>query len=181
MVQLAALDNVSNNPAVREAQSRILALPHTGMAATIDIGDVKDVHPHHKEPPGERLAKIALAQTYGRKVEFSGPVYVSAQPAGGAVRLTFSHAAGLTAKEGPPKTFQVAGSDHVFVDADAARAGNSVVVRSEKVTDPVAVRYAWANYPDGANLYNSDGLPTAPFRTGDWDALSAIAVGFSGK
>lgn len=181
VVQLAALDNVSNNPAVREAQAKILALPKTGMAVTIDIGDEKDVHPHNKEPLGERLTKIALAQTYGRKVEFSGPVYVGAKVEGGAMRVTFSHAAGLTGKDGALKTFEVAGSDRVFVEAEAVVEGRTVVVKSDAVAAPVAVRYAWASYPAGANLYNGDGLPAAPFRTDEWDALSSIAGGFTGK
>lgn len=181
VVQLAALDNVSNNPAVREAQAKILALPHTGMAVTIDIGDEKDVHPHNKEPLGERLATLALAETYGRKVEFSGPVYVAAKADGGAMQVTFSHAAGLMAKGGALHGFEVAGADQVFVAADAAVSGGGVVVRSAQVAAPVAVRYAWANYPAGANLYNGAGLPAAPFRSDDWDALGPIASGFTGK
>jgi sialate O-acetylesterase len=101
---------------------------------------------------------------------------------GSAIRLTFTHVGGgLVAKGGPLKWFQIAGADQKFVDADATIDGDSVVVRSAGVTAPVAVRYAWDNYPDGANLYNAAGLPAAPFRTDQWDALSKIALEFTGN
>jgi sialate O-acetylesterase len=99
----------------------------------------------------------------------------------GAVRVKFSHAAGLMAKGGALKRFQVAGADERFVDAEAKVEGETVVVSSPEVVRPVAVRYAWGDYPDGANLYNGAGLPAAPFRTDGWDALSPIAAGFTGK
>ena len=180
-VQLAALKNASNNPMVREAQAKILTLPNTGMAVTIDIGDPTNVHPKNKEPLGQRLADIALANTYGRKIEFSGPMYASMKVQGSAVRVTFTHAKGLVAKGGPLQWFQVAGADRKFVDADAKIVGDSVVVSSPQVSAPVAVRYAWDNYPSTANLYNAAGLPAAPFRTDDWDAMSSIATEFTGK
>jgi sialate O-acetylesterase len=182
VVQLAALKNVSNNPMVREAQSAILSLPNTAMAVTIDIGDPDNVHPKNKEPLGDRLTRIALANTYGRKIEYSGPVYESMKIEGGAIRLKFSHVDGaLVAKDGPLKWFQIAGADQNFVDADAIIDGDTVVVRSPQVSVPVAVRYAWDNYPEGCNLYNAAGLPAAPFRTDQWDALSKIAEDFTGK
>ena len=181
VVQLAALKNVSNNPMIREQQAAILSLPNTGMAVTIDIGDVDNVHPKNKEPLGERLNRIALANAYGKKIEFSGPVYTSMKVDGSAIRIKFSHAEGLTAKGGPLKCFQIAGADETFMDADATIEGDSVVVQSAHVSSPVAVRYAWSNYPDGANLYNAAGLPAAPFRTDHWDALSSIATEFTGK
>jgi len=181
VVQLAALKNVSNNPMVREQQAKILSLANTGMAVTIDIGDPDNVHPKNKEPLGDRLTKIALANVYGRKEEFSGPVFASMKMDGGAVRIRFTHAGGLTAKDGPLKWFQIAGADQKFVDAEAKIEGDTVVVRSQQVSAPVAVRYAWDNYPEGANLYNAAGLPAAPFRTDTWDALTPIAVAFTGK
>jgi len=181
VVQLAALNDVSNNPLVREAQSKILALPKTGMAVTIDIGDPKDVHPHNKAPLGDRLARIALAQTYGKKIEFSGPHYLDASVTDDSVIVKFDHAAGLMAKSGALKGFQVAGPDHAFVDADATIKGDSIEVKSAKVPIPVAVRYAWANYPEGANLYNGDGLPAAPFRTDNWDASAPVEAQITGK
>jgi sialate O-acetylesterase len=164
--QLAALENNSNNPQVREWQAEVLKLPATGLAVTIDVGDRNDVHPHDKAPVGNRLARLALAQVYGRKIEFSGPHYESFQTEGDAVRLKFSRlGGGLVAKAGPLKTFEVAGADGKFVSAEATIEGETIVVRSAAVPAPVVVRYAWANYPDGCNLYNAAGLPAAPFRT----------------
>jgi sialate O-acetylesterase len=169
VVQLPALKNISNNPLVREGQAAVLSLPHTGMAVTIDIGDPDDVHPHNKAPLGERLTKIALANVYGRKLEYSGPVYQSMKAGGNAIRLKFSHlGGGLKAKDGPLKWFAIAGADQKFVPAEAKIEGNTVVVSSAQVSAPVAVRYAWDNYPEGCNLYNAAGLPAAPFRTDRW-------------
>ncbi|HVU47309.1 MAG TPA: sialate O-acetylesterase [Terracidiphilus sp.] len=181
-VQLAALKNVSNNPMVREQQAKILSLPNTGLAVTIDVGDPDNVHPKDKEPVGQRLALIALAKTYGHKVEYSGPVYSSMKIDGHAIRIHFAHVGGgLAAKGGPLKWFQIAGADQQFIDADATIDGDTIVVKSPQVTKPVAVRYAWANYPDGANLYNAASLPAAPFRTDNWDALADIAKEFTGQ
>ena len=180
-VQLAALENVSNNPAVREAQAQLLKLPKTGMAVTIDIGDPKLVHPKNKEPLGERLTAIALAKTYGRKIEYSGPVYESMKVRGNAIELKFSHAEGLMAKGGPLKWLQIAGADQKFVDAEAKIEGNTILVSSPQVSSPVAVRYAWADYPEGCNLYNGAGFPAAPFRTDHWDALTPVAAEFTGR
>ncbi len=165
-VQLAALKANSNTPAVREEQARALALPNTGMAVTIDIGDPDNVHPKNKQDVSARLVRIALAKVYGRDLEYSGPVYTSMQVEGGAIRLKFSHIAdGLVAHGGELKTFVIAGSDLKFVPATARIEGDTVVVSSPEVASPVAVRYAWENYPEGCNLYNAAGLPAAPFRT----------------
>ncbi|MDP9039594.1 MAG: sialate O-acetylesterase [Acidobacteriota bacterium] len=180
-VQLAALKNISNNPVVREQQAKILALPNTGLAITIDIGDPANVHPKNKEPLGRRLTSIALAQVYGRKLGYTGPMYAASKIEGGAIRVRFTHAAGLTAKDGPLKWFQIAGPDGRFVDADARIDGDSVVVSSAQIASPAAVRYAWDNYPEGANLYNAAGLPAAPFRTDTFDALAPVAESFTGK
>jgi len=169
-VQLPALENISNNPLVREGQAAVLSLPHTAMTVTIDIGDQKDVHPHNKAPLGERLTRIAMANVYGRKMEYSGPVYESMKLSGSTIRVRFSHLGGsLTAKDGPLKWFVIAGADRKFVTAEAKIEGDTVVVSSPQVSAPVAVRYAWDNYPDGCNLYNAAGLPAAPFRTDRWD------------
>ncbi len=110
-VQLAALKNISNNPMVREQQAKILSLPNTGLAITIDIGDPANVHPKNKEPLGQRLTALALANVYGQKIEYSGPVYAGMKVEGGAIRVRFTHAAGLMSKDGPLKWFQVAGTD----------------------------------------------------------------------
>jgi sialate O-acetylesterase len=181
-VQLPALKNVSNNPMVREQQAKILSVPNTGLAVTIDVGDPDNVHPKDKEPVGQRLALIALAKTYGHKEEYSGPVYTSMKVEGSAIRLRFKHAdGGLVAKGGPLQWFQIAGADQRFVDAQAVIDGDTIVVKSAQVPAPVAVRYAWDNYPFGCNLYNSAGLPASPFRTDNWDALTDIAKEFTGQ
>ncbi|HEX2855466.1 MAG TPA: sialate O-acetylesterase [Opitutaceae bacterium] len=165
-VQLAALDNASNSPQVREWQAEALKLPHTGMVVTLDVGDKKDVHPHNKAPVGDRLARLALANVYGKKIESSGPQFQSAAIEGAAVRVKFSHVGGgLVAKDGPLKTFEIAGADGKFAAADAKLDGDTVLVTSEAVAVPASVRYAWSNYPEGANLFNGAGLPAAPFRT----------------
>jgi sialate O-acetylesterase len=166
IVQLAGQEAESNSPLVREAQATILSLPNTGMAVTTDIGEAKNVHPHNKQDVGDRLARIALANVYGRKLEFSGPAYESMKIEGSAVRVEFSHTGGgLVAKGGPLKWFVIAGADMKFVPAEAKIDGKTVVVSSPEVPAPVAVRYAWVNFPDGCNLYNLDGLPAAQFRT----------------
>jgi sialate O-acetylesterase len=101
---------------------------------------------------------------------------------GNAIRLGFTHVdGGLVAKDGPLKWFQIAGEDQKFVDAEATIVGKTVIVKSDKVAKPVAVRYAWDNYPFGCNLFNAAGLPAAPFRTDAWDAMTKIAEEFTGK
>ena len=167
IVQLAGQEPASNNPLVREAQATVLSLPNTGMAVTTDIGEPKNVHPHNKQDVGDRLARIALANVYGRKLEFSGPAYESMKVEGGAIRVKFSHlGGGLVAKgDDPLKWFVIAGTDMKFVPAEAKIDGGSVVVSSAEVTAPVAVRYAWVNFPDGCNLFNAAGLPAAQFRS----------------
>ncbi|CAN5628193.1 sialate O-acetylesterase [soil metagenome] len=180
-VQLPPLKNISNNPMVREGQAKLLTLPHTGMAVTLDVGEATNVHPKNKEPVGDRLSRIALANAYGRKVEFFGPVFAAAKVDGAKIVVRFSHAEGLTAKDGPLQWFQIAGADGHYVDAMATVQGTSVVARSDQVPAPVYVRYAWDNYPQGANLVNGAGLPAAPFRTDSQDALATISKEFTGK
>ena len=163
-------DTWYNNPAVREAQATVLSLPNTGMAVTIDIGDPSNIHPKDKRDVADRLTRIALANTYGRKMEFSGPRYDSMTAEGNAIRLRFTHVtAGLMAKGGELKTFTIAGKDGKFVPATARIDHDTLIVSSPDVPEPAAVRYAWENYPEGANFFNGDGLPAAPFRTDHWD------------
>ena len=117
----------------------------------------------------DRLTRIALAKTYGRKLEYSGPVYDSMKIEGNAIRIKFTHAgSGLAAKGGDLKTFIIAGKDGKFLPATARIDKDTLLVSSPNVAAPVAVRYAWENYPDGCNLYNGEGLPAAPFRTDKW-------------
>ncbi|HEY9248910.1 MAG TPA: sialate O-acetylesterase [Rariglobus sp.] len=151
---------------LREAQTMTLSVPNTGMAVTIDIGNPDDVHPLNKQEVGRRLALIALAKTYGKPdTVYSGPVYRFATKEGDAWRVHLSHADGLRTGGGAPKGFQIAGEDGLFVDAEAALAGDGTIrVRAASVTDPAWVRYAWINSPD-ANVFNGAGLPMVPFRT----------------
>jgi sialate O-acetylesterase len=159
---------------LREAQTLTLrAAPNTGMAVTIDIGNPDDIHPRNKLDVGLRLARWALADTYGLKLEKSGPLYDSYKVEGDRVRVRFTHAGGLKTRDGAaPAGFYVAGADHKFVPAEARIEKGAVVVWSKEVPSPVAVRYAWGDNP-AANLYNSEGLPASPFRTDDWPAVTA--------
>ena len=162
-------DTWYNNPDVREAQATVLSIPNTGMAVTIDIGDPVNIHPKDKQDVADRLTRIALAKTYGHKIEYSGPMYDSMKVEGNAIRIKFTHVSeGLVAKGGDLKTFIIAGKDGMFVPANARIDQGSVVVSNPEVTEPAAVRYAWENYPDGCNLYNGEGLPAPPFRTDKW-------------
>jgi sialate O-acetylesterase len=163
--QLAALRANSNTPEVRAEQAAALSLPNTGMAVTIDIGDEKNVHPKNKQDVGNRLARIALANVYGRAIEFSGPRYDSIAVEGSAIRVKFSHlGGGLVARDGNLKTFEIAGADGKFVAASAKIDGDAVIVSAPEVSAPVSVRYAWSPYPAGCNLFNAAGLPAPPFR-----------------
>jgi sialate O-acetylesterase len=157
----------SNWALLREAQLRTLSLSHTGMAVTIDIGEWNDVHPLNKKDVGKRLVLAAQKVAYAEdKIVFSGPMYQSMKVEGNKIILTFTNTgSGLVAKGGELKQFAISGLDKKFVWADAKIENNHVVVWSEKVPDPVAVRYAWADNPEGANLYNAEGLPASPFRT----------------
>ena len=153
---------------LREAQLMTLSLKNTGMAVIIDIGEAKDIHPKNKQDVGKRLALAALAQTYRRPVAYSGPLYKSMKVKGNVAEVRFSHTdGGLVAKGGGTlRGFAIAGMDQEFVWADAAIDGAKVIVSSDEVPHPAAVRYAWANNPD-CNLYNGAGLPASPFRTDD--------------
>ncbi|WP_210521812.1 sialate O-acetylesterase [Hymenobacter terricola] len=152
----------------RDIQRRGLALPYTGMAVLLDVGEWNDIHPLDKQTPGHRLALAAEKVAYGEsKLVSSGPLYQSMQVAGNKATLSFrSIGSGLVAKgSGPLTGFAVAGPDKKFVWAQAKIEGNKVVVWSEQVPNPTMVRYAWADNPEGANLYNKEGLPTSTFTT----------------
>jgi len=156
-------------PELRESQLKTLALPNTGMAVAIDVGDVSNIHPRDKKPIGERLAFCALANSYGKKIIYCGPVYKSAKINSRKLIIEFDYiGSGLVAENGGKlKGFAIAGADRKFYWADAEISNNTVVVSSSKVTVPAAVRYAWANNPV-CNLYNKEGFPASPFRTDDW-------------
>jgi sialate O-acetylesterase len=158
----------SNQALVRDAQRRLLALPHTGMAVIHDVGEWNDIHPLDKQTVGHRLALAAEKTAYGAaRLVASGPLYQAQQTTGKQATLTFaSVGSGLQAKGGGPLAgFTIAGADHKFVPAQARIEGSKVVVWNDQVPAPVAVRYAWADNPVGANLYNKEGLPASTFTT----------------
>jgi sialate O-acetylesterase len=181
-VQLPNLERKDRDPAhpswaaLREVQTQTLALPNTGQAVTIDVGEAKNLHPKNKKTVGQRLALLALARTY--RVEHvidSGPVFKSAKREGSAYRIAYEPVAGAaepssgTLKASPAGLtgFELAGPDKVFHPAEAKIDGPTVVVSCAEVADPAAVRYAYANAPV-AGLFNAEGLPAAPFRTDTW-------------
>jgi sialate O-acetylesterase len=154
---------------LRESQLKSLSVPNTAMIVTTDIGEAADIHPLNKLDVGKRLALAAENLAYGdKKVIYSGPIYKSMKIEGSKITLTFTNTdGGLVAKNGQLKYFAIAGPDKKFVWANAKINSDKVIVWSDEVKNPVAVRYAWADNPDGANLYNKTGLPASPFRTGE--------------
>lgn len=157
-------------PGIWEAQLETLAVPHTGMAVTVDIGNTSDIHPRNKQDVGKRLGLWALAKTYGHEdLVYSGPLYKSMEVVDGKIRVAFDHVdGGLVSRDGEPLThFKIAGEDKEFVDATAKIDGDTVLVSAEDVDHPVAVRYAWHEEAE-PNLANQAGLPASPFRTDNW-------------
>jgi len=177
-VQIApyAYDTHSESiPLLREAQAEAMSLPNTGMAVTMDVGNPDDIHPANKQDVGKRLALWALAKTYGRKgFVYSGPLYKTMNAEGNKIRLHFDHAgSGLAVKGDSLSRFLIAGDDKCFFSAKAVIDGKTVLVWSNSVTNPRAVRYGWGGAPE-ANLFNNEGLPAAPFRTDGWDDACRI-------
>ena len=158
-----------NWPIVREAMLKTLALPRTGMAINIDIGEENDIHPKNKQEVGRRLSLWALGTVYGKKVPAtSGPLPAGHEVRGKEIVLKFKHTdGGLVAKGGVLQGFMIAGEDKEWKPAQARIVGNTVAVSNADIAKPVAVRYAWENFPT-CNLYNGAGLPATPFRTDEW-------------
>ncbi len=171
-VQIAPYDNIVNNNGasfLREAQMMTMSVPNTGMAVTVDIGNIHNIHPTDKKDVGNRLALWALAKTYGFKsIVYSGPIYKSMIIEGNKIRLYFDHIGSGLAKRGKELTqFEISGKNKKFYKAKAVIDGTTVVVHSDEVPNPVAVRYSW-DITVVPNLFNKEGLPTAPFRTDSW-------------
>lgn len=168
---------------LREAQQLTLKLPDTGSASAIDTADNPyDIHPQNKQEVAHRLALNALAQVYGQKVEFQGPIFASKKIEGSKIRISFTHAEGLHARskqtaKAPPiippiiTGFAICGPDGKFVWADATLDGTDVLVSSPKIPNPTEVRYAWSSNPK-VNLYNEAGLPASPFRTDSFQGIT---------
>ena len=182
-VQLSTFDEFKGNSKVgsrwaelREAQTETLKLKNTGMAVTTDIGNAKDIHPTNKQDVGLRLAAIALNNVYGKKRVFSGPMYQSQEIKGNQIILTFNHTgSGLTASDNSEnvKGFEIAGADKVFYSAKAIIKNNKIIVSSENVPNPVAVHYGWADDDTEINLFNKEKFPASPFRTDNWEMITA--------
>jgi sialate O-acetylesterase len=173
-VQLANFMDIPEQPEdsdwaeLREAQTMALRLPNTGMAVTMDIGERFDIHPRNKQDVGHRLALAAKKIAYGHDIIHSGPLYSGMEINGKDIEIAFEYVGnGLMMKGEKLKGFQIAGKDRKFYWADAQIVGGEVFVSSDKVSEPVAVRYNWSINMDG-NLFNKNGLPASSFRTDDW-------------
>jgi sialate O-acetylesterase len=178
IVQLANFMNRAAEPTdtdwakLRDAQTQVAkTVPNTGVAVIIDIGEAGDIHPRNKADVGKRLAAIALAKDYGQQVEYAGPTYERHVVEGDKVRVSFTHADGLTADGGKPLGFAIAGEDGKFVWADATIDGKDVVLSAPGIDKPTAVRYAWADNPE-VNLKNAAGLPAVPFKGANETSLT---------
>jgi len=153
---------------LREAQLKTLSIPNTGMAVAIDLGEWNDIHPSNKKVVGKRLVLVAESVAYKEKnIVYSGPLYQSMKIEGNKIIISFTNkGSGLIAKGNTElKYFAIAGTDKKFVWANAVIQNNKVVVWNDAVKNPVVVCYAWADNPEGANLYNKEGLPASPFTT----------------
>lgn len=181
-VQLSTFDEFGGNSTkgsrwaeLREAQTETLKLPNTGMAVTTDIGNTKDIHPTNKKDVGLRLSAIALNDVYGKKQICSGPMYKGMEIKGSQIVVSFASIGGglsTTDNNGDLKGFEIAGADKVFHAAKAIIIDNKVMVSSEKVPNPVAVRYGWADDDTEINLFNKEKFPASPFRTDTWEMVT---------
>jgi sialate O-acetylesterase len=159
---------------LREAQTMTMKLPKTGEAVIIDVGDAHDIHPTNKQDVANRLTRWALARDYGVKIAAQSPTYAAMEKHGNKIVLKFKEVGrGLkTADVAEARGFAIAGDDHKFVWAKAKIVGPaSIEVWSDNVSEPAAVRYAWADNPV-CNIYSAEGLPLTPFRTDDFPALT---------
>jgi sialate O-acetylesterase len=165
-VQLANYRASEDWAKLREAQAQALTEPETGMVVSLDIGDPDDIHPANKQEVGRRLSLLARARTYGEADLIAhGPLLAGIEIRGREVRVRFAHARGLrSADDAPIRGFELAGADGRFSPASAQIGGGEVQLVSAAVSEPCAVRYAFADHP-GANLENGAGLPAAPFRS----------------
>ncbi len=161
---------IENGTLIREQEVKMLEIPNTGMVVISDlVDDVKDIHPKYKKSVGERLANLALADSYGKKgIVYQSPLYKSMKIEKSKIRISFDHAPnGLISKGGEPTEFMIAGEDKKFYPAKAKIEGGTLVVSAKEVKKPVAVRFGWKN-GSIPNLFSKEGLPVSSFRTDDW-------------
>ena len=161
---------------LRASQAAALALPHTGMATAIDVGDAVDIHPRNKRAVGQRLAALAMHELGLRAAPATGPRLTGHAAKGSEFELRFDATVGglRTARSGEPlRGFFLAGADRRWVPAEARLEGDRIVLHSRAVPAPVAARYAWVNNPSEANIVGGDGLPLPPLRTDDWPLETA--------
>ena len=180
-VQLANFKKAKNTPhddewaELRETQTKILSVKNTGMAVAIDIGDASNIHPLNKQDVGNRLMLSALKVAYGKDVFYSGPIYKSMQIENNKAIIRFDHVGSgllIKNKHGYINEFEIAGDDKKFYWAKAKLNGDKIIVWSDEVKTPVAVRLGWSCNPAEFNLYNKEGLPASPFRTDDWEGIT---------
>ncbi len=177
LVQLANFRAEKPEPAdsewaeLREAQTMTALMPGNGQALAVDIGEAGDIHPKNKRAVGMRLAFLALSQTYGQHIEYSGPTFAAMTREDKKIRLKFANAEGLMSKTYPIPGFAIAGADQKWKWANASIEGNEIVVWNDAIADPIAVRYAWADNPK-ATIYNNANLPAVPFRTDIWPGMT---------
>jgi sialate O-acetylesterase len=156
---------------LREAQNKTLSVPHTGQAVAIDIGEAHDIHPRNKQDVAKRLALAARQVAYGEQVQAAGPIYAGATFSAGGAQLSFAAGGGTLASRQAGQSlqgFELAGADQRFHPAQARIVGDHVIVSSQQVRAPVAVRYGWHDHVEAADLINTAGLPASPFRSDDW-------------
>jgi sialate O-acetylesterase len=174
IVQLAGFGPLPAEPGgsgwalMREAQAGVArSVPNCGLAVAMDRGEIHNIHPPNKRDVANRLAAVALAKTYGMLVPCEGPTYREMTVEEDHVRISFDHAKGLKSLGSAPTGFAVAGKDQRFVWAQARIDGETIVVWSPKIPEPVAVRYGWGDNVI-CNLYNHADLPAVPFRSDKW-------------
>ena len=161
------LPSESNWAKLRESQSSSLSVPNTAMVVAIDLGEWNDIHPDNKKDVGDRLALAALKLTYNENIVHSGPIYQSSATEGNKIIISFTNTgSGLITNDGEELgEFAIAGADKKFVWAKAKIESNTIIVSNDMISNPMYVRYAWADNPVNPNLYNKEGLPASPFRT----------------
>jgi sialate O-acetylesterase len=171
-LQLSAFKYSDSNLAsiIRENQLKTLQIPNTAMCPTVDIGDLNDLHYPYKLPYGMRLANIALANSYSKKIDFCGPLYSNYSIKKDSIEITFKYNKNLNIKGAILNDIFIAGEDKKFVKAQTYIKNNKLIVFSQSINSPVSVRYAWNN-TDKANLFNGSNLPASPFRTDNWENI----------